>query len=154
MMILKKHRFKNKGFPFANVYFPFDAENQHTLAVGASRSGKNGPLLEYMAEIRRRGNKFICHDRKGELASIFYRPNVDHIINLYDQRFVKTGWNIMKEIDDPYIDIPLITSSLIPETHDSFWSNAARFVLEGILHSAYEQGDICNMGIWKRLSCK
>ncbi|KPA16075.1 conjugal transfer protein TraD [Candidatus Magnetomorum sp. HK-1] len=148
-----KYSRKKKGFPFANIYFPYEAENHHTLTVGAARSGKNGPLLQYISEIRRRGNKFICHDRKGELASIFYRHGIDHIINLYDQRFEDTGWNLMREIENPHIDIPLISSSLIPDTNDAFWSNAARFVLEGILHSAYEQNDINNMGIWSRLSC-
>lgn len=152
-MFFKRKLSKNKGFPFANILFPYDAENQHVLTVGAARSGKNGPLLEYISEIRSRGNKFICHDRKGELASIFYRPGIDHIINLYDQRFLLTGWNLMQEVETPQIDIPLIARALIPNSNDVFWSNAARIVLEALLNSAYEAGDLTNMGLWNRLSC-
>jgi len=61
------------------------------------------------------------------LLFIFYREGIDHIINLYiyDQRFELTGWNIMEEINNPHIDIPLISSSLIPSTNDVFWSDAA-----------------------------
>jgi type IV secretory pathway TraG/TraD family ATPase VirD4 len=147
----RRHNNK-KGFPFANIYFPFEAVNQHTLTVGASRSGKNGPLLEFVSEIRRNGNKFICHDRKGELASIFYREGIDQIINLYDQRFELNGWNIMEEINNPHIDIPLISSSLIPSTNDVFWSDAARIILDGIFHCVYEKGDISNAGIWNVIS--
>jgi len=145
---------KNKGFKFANIFFPYEAENQHVLCVGASRSGKNGPLLEYINEISLRGNKFICHDRKGELTSIFYREGIDYIINLYDKRFEQAGWNLINEIENPYIDIPIISKSLIQDTKDVFWSNAARLVLDGILHTAYEKNEKNNMGIWKLLTCQ
>ncbi len=111
----------------AGVPLPPDAENQHTLILGAPGSGKTTLIYELADQIRARKQRAICYDVTGEFAEYFYRPG-DYILNpLHSQSVFWHPW-----CEYHYLwDGVKIAKSLIPDdkSNDQFWTEAARTLL-------------------------
>ena len=76
---------------------PPSTETKHTLAVGATGSGKSQLIAQYIEQVIRRGDRAVILDLKGEFTSFFYRPGVDMILNPLDERSIK--WSIVNDIN-------------------------------------------------------
>ena len=77
--------------------YPYQAECQHTLVVGANGVGKTVLISELVEQIRKRGDKAIIYDKKGDYTKWFYDPQKDKILNPFDKR--SEEWNLLAEIE-------------------------------------------------------
>lgn len=127
------------------------AETRHFLIVGRPGTGKTTLLNQVLEVLRKRGEKVIIHDFKGDYLSCFYNPSVDIIFNPLDKRSV--NWCLFSEIN-MMPDVDSIANSLIPESYhdDRFWVNAARDVFSSILYYLKQVRQESNKAIWEHVT--
>jgi type IV secretory pathway TraG/TraD family ATPase VirD4 len=119
---------------------------RHSLLVGAPGSGKTNFLNWNFESL----GKSIVHDFKLDFTENFYRPNIDFLLNPFDERCV--GWNIFNEIENPEIDVPELAKSLISDsTGEPYWSIAARDIFVGVMHVCIAENKKTNAAIWNLL---
>ena len=109
----------------AGVPIVKDSEVEHMILVGSSGTGKSTTIKNLLPQIRRRKNKAIIIDIKGEYVSKFYDPSKDFIINPFDTR--TKHWSPWAEGSSKH-EYEQIAKSLFP-THSkghTFWDTAAR----------------------------
>jgi Tfp pilus assembly pilus retraction ATPase PilT len=58
---------------------------QHILLTGTTGTGKSICMLEFMDNIRRRGERAIVYDIAGTFVKHFYREKKDIILNPFDK---------------------------------------------------------------------
>lgn len=124
---------------------PPSCEPKHMMAVGAIGSGKTTLIRQIISEIRRRGDKAVILDLKGEFTSYFYRPGIDMILNPLDQRTIK--WTISNDVNFGLLsaDAEVISNSLINDLsaqseNEKFFLQSAKNVLRGLIYYAYASG--------------
>lgn len=124
---------------------PFSTETKHTLAVGATGSGKSQLIAQYIEQVIRRGDRAVILDLKGEFTSFFYRPGVDMILNPLDERSIK--WSIVNDINFNLLraDSEVISNSLINDLsaqseNEKFFLQAGKNVLKGLIYFALASG--------------
>lgn len=126
----QKSMFKICGIPY-----PYKSERQSTLVIGSTGQGKTQLILDIVEQIRKKGEKVIIYDKKGDYINHFYQKEKDHILNPFDQRGEK--WNIMKEIDHEGV-IKTLAESFIPDRgsrggEGKVWEDAARLAFTEIV---------------------
>lgn len=138
-----------KRITFGEVYLPVSEENKQTFIVGKPGSGKTNAFNHIIEIIRKRKQKLIIHDYKGDYVEKFYREGKDIIFNPLDKRSI--GWCLFNDCES-VIDIEGFATALIPDASvsgDPFWNNAARDILIGILRYCYDANKKTNKDIWE-----
>ncbi|MCS7214963.1 MAG: type IV secretion system DNA-binding domain-containing protein [Thermodesulfovibrio sp.] len=127
------------------------AETRHFLIVGRPGTGKTTLLNQVLEVLRKRGNKAIIHDFKGDYLSYFYDPDTDIIFNPLDSRSV--NWCLFSEIE-MMPDVDSIATSMIPESfrEDKFWIDAARDVFSSIIYYLKMTKQETNQAIWEHVT--
>ncbi len=136
-----------KCIPFGEVYLPRPDEIKQTFVVGKPGSGKTNAFNQMIEKIRKREQKLIVHDFKGDYVEKFYTKN-DLIFNPLDVRSI--GWCLFNDCKS-IMDIDGFVAALIPDSVGSepFWNNAARDVMVGILRYCYSNNLKTNRDIWE-----
>lgn len=126
-------------------------ETRHFLIVGRPGTGKTTLLNQILEVLRRRGDKAIIHDFKGDYLSYFYNAQTDIIFNPLDTRSV--NWCLFSEIE-MMPDVDSIANSLIPESYreDKFWVDAARDVFSSIIYYLKITRQESNQAIWEHVT--
>jgi type IV conjugative transfer system coupling protein TraD len=151
---LLKKRGESRDLPVGSVCMPKSAETKHTFIVGRPGVGKTVMLCHILERLKKRGEKAIVYDFKGEYLSKFYEPGKDFIFNPLDKRSL--GWNIFNELES-FMDVDAVAASLIPPpiaTIEPFWPEAARDVFAGILHYLLQNGGQNNRHIWQMVTAE
>ncbi|EEW2237428.1 DUF87 domain-containing protein [Escherichia coli] len=125
--------------------FPLPAgfPKKHTLISGTTGAGKSTALIHLLKAIRARGERAIVYDKKGEFVEMFYRNDVDHILNPADAR--SHQWTPWEEMSSPF-DADWLAETMIPDAQsnrsgsDKFFTAAARNVVSAALQTLYLDG--------------
>lgn len=135
--------------PFLKIHpslgLPKTKWTRHFLIYGSVGSGKTQILIPILQQIFKANYKAILYDVKGDITSLFKNAL---LISPWDAR--SAVWDIAKDIctRDAAQEF---SASLIPnEGKDPFWSNAAQFLLTGIVISLQTEKGV-KWG-WKHLS--
>ena len=116
------------------------SETQHLLIHGTTGSGKSQLIMKLLDSLRARGDSVLLYDKGGAYTSIYYRENVDKILNPFDSR--TENWDLWSEaLEAP--DFENMAESLIPmhgET-DPFWVNAARTIFGSAAFTMQDKED-------------
>ncbi len=133
------------------IGFPVSAEPKHALIVGRPGVGKTVLISEILSGIRRRGDRAVVYDFKGDFIPRFYDPRKDVIFSPVDKRCLQ--WSVFDECVT-MADIDAVAASLVPQatTGDPFWNNGARAVLTGILRYLYQTNQRSNVDLWRALT--
>ena len=121
-------------------------EQQHILLAGAQGTGKSVEIKKALRTIRERGQRAVVYDPSGEFTSLFYRPNVDFILNPLDERGAR--WNPW--LDAESYEYAAVTRSFIPDksgASDPYWASAARAVFEALLMQCQSIDEIVYLGL-------
>lgn len=128
------------------IPYPYKSQEQNTLIIGATGSGKTQLISDLVDQIRARGEKLIIYDKKGDYLSWFYDKKKDFILNPFDKR--GENWNLLNEIDHSGM-IKTIAESFIPARGDragenKIWDDAARLAFSEIAKKVIKENGICS----------
>jgi type IV secretory pathway TraG/TraD family ATPase VirD4 len=142
-----KQKSKNAK-PFMNVHpslsLPKTKWTRHLLIYGSVGSGKTQILIPIIQQIVAKDFKAILYDVKGDITSYLNAL----LISPWDTR--SAIWDIAKDICTRDAAQEFAASMVPNEGKDPFWSNAAQFLLTGILLSLQAEKGL-KWG-WKELS--
>ena len=131
---------------------PQRLENRHALLVGVSGAGKTQMIMQYLDNLRRRGDLVIALDLKGGLTEIFYNPATDFILNPLDKRCMK--WSIknelnmnLKETEAEVVADSLINDLSAQTDSEKFFMTGAKNVAKGLILYALATNNYSNAGI-------
>ena len=126
-------------------------EQQHILLAGAPGTGKSVEIKKALRTIRERGQRAVVYDPSGEFTSLFYRPDIDFILNPLDDRGAK--WNPWSDAES--YEYAAVSKSFIPDRGgdaDPFWTESARAVLEALLLQCKSLDEVVYNGLSAPLS--
>ncbi|WP_250463246.1 type IV secretion system DNA-binding domain-containing protein [Caballeronia sp. GAFFF2] len=109
------------------VPYPADQWTRHCLMVGGSGAGKSTVLRPLITKIVEAGEQMICFDPKGEFTAAFESPA---ILAPWDERSL--AWDIAADLRN-LLDARRFAMSMIQDSADPMWSNAARQLLVGVI---------------------
>lgn len=148
------NRKKVKGagnYSLANIPLYKEEENTHIAIIGTTGTGKTQILLDLMEQIKKKGDKAVVYDPKGEFIQYFYNNSTDFITNPYDERGIK--WNILNEILSD-VGCSSLAKAISPAEYrgDAIWSKAAALVIEHFLINVKISGQsLTNREILKKI---
>jgi len=118
--------------------FPISFENEHTLFVGRTGSGKTNAINDFLSQKRRLNKKAVIIDSTGGYVARFYNPKTDKLLNPFDER--SECWSLWDECQEDY-DFMEFAESLIPpeKKGDPFWVKAAQQMLATAAQNLKEQ---------------
>ncbi|MGE4319334.1 MAG: type IV secretion system DNA-binding domain-containing protein [Deferribacterales bacterium] len=148
----KQLRTEQLSLSFGEVKMPVKAEVKHCFIVGATGKGKTVLTSSFIEELRRRGEKAIIYDFKGDYVSRFFDPERDLLFNPLDSRSI--NWDIFSDMKTP-MDIISMTASLIPEqahTSQPFFNLAARDVFTGVVSHLFQTNQKNYSALWNTLT--
>ena len=133
---------------------PYELETRYALLVGATGTGKTTALLNVISQLRKRDEKVVLFDLKGDFLSLFYDPAKDKILNPLDKRCA--NWNVFQELKSPRA-VQDFVSSFIPEPSTGnevakYFHDAARDVFSSILQILINRGQRSNADVWSAIS--
>ena len=119
----------------AGIPYPYKSQEQNTLVIGSTGSGKTQLISDLVAQIRKRGEKVIIFDKKCDYLGWFYDGRKDYILNPFDKR--SEQWNLLGEIEHMGM-IKTIAESFVPSrghanSHNDIWDEAARIVFTEVV---------------------
>ena len=139
-----------QSIPLGRVYLPIKEEPKQTFIVGKPGSGKTNAFNQIMVKVRKRNQKGIAHDYKGDYVEKLYdAERGDILFNPLDSRSI--GWCLFNDCKS-VMDIEAFSYGLIPDAApgtDPFWNNAARDVMVGILRYCHLNSKRTNQDIWQ-----
>jgi type IV secretory pathway TraG/TraD family ATPase VirD4 len=133
------------------IKMPYSAEIKHTFILGRPGTGKTNAINQMLSVVKKRNNKAIIYDYKGDFLPKFYDENTDLIYNVLDKRGL--GWNIFNDIES-MMDLEAIANSIIPsapKNTDPTWYNVPRDILRGILLYCHVNNRRTNRDVWEIL---
>lgn len=146
MSVLEKARHGfHVPYVLAGAQFPWRSEQQHTMFLGTTGTGKTTELKRLVLQARARGHRCVIFDLTGSFVESFYNPETDHIMNPRDARC--RAWTIFNDARD-YVDLMNAAQALIPDPHgrggDDFWQKAARMLFVEMCVKLKEEGHCSN----------
>jgi len=102
-------------YQICGIPLPANMEMRNFLITGSQGSGKTVVFYDLMDQVFARKKKAIIYDKKGEYTAMYYRPEQDFILNVFDDRAV--GWALFSEISLE-TDFDQIAHSLCPDPED------------------------------------
>jgi type IV secretory pathway TraG/TraD family ATPase VirD4 len=146
-----KEEKKECRLPLGEIKIPVEYEPEHLFVVGKTRVGKTVAIMQMIAECRRKDQKAVVYDFKGDYTSKFYNPETDFILNCVDPR--TAGWTITNDIKTK-MDLISLTQSLIPPGggDEKFWNSAAQKVFSGLLSAGIVGRKRSNKDLWKAVT--
>lgn len=148
----KQTKKERRHFEFGEAKMPVSAEIKHTFVIGRTGAGKTLLTNNIVDGIRKRGNRAIIYDYKGDYVSRFYNPETDLLFNPLDSRSV--NWDIFSDMHTP-MDIASMVASLIPDMQRSsqpFFNLAARDVLSGVISHLFQTNQKNYSALWATLT--
>ncbi len=109
------------------VPWPSSMWTRHVLIVGGVGSGKSTALRPLLRKIVDADEQLFLFDPKGEFTAAFEKPA---IVAPWDSR--SFAWDLAKDLRNVQ-DMRRFAGSVIKESRDPMWANAARQLLVGLL---------------------
>lgn len=109
------------------VRYPSDMWSRHVLLVAGVGSGKSTALRRLIRTVLRAGESILLFDPKGEFTKGFAGPD---ILAPWDVRSL--AWDIAKDMRNVG-DMRRFAASMIRDSTDPMWGNAARQILVGFM---------------------
>lgn len=109
---------------------PKSYETSHFFISGAPGSGKTQLILPWMQFVRKRGDKTIIYDNKGDFTEKLQSLNGDKLIIVapWDER--GSRWDIGRDLFNAQL-IREFANKLIPESEEIIYSRTARMIVSG-----------------------
>lgn len=124
----------NGAKPFMRIHpalpLPKSKWTKHTLIYGGVGAGKTQILIPILRRIFKANRKAILYDVKGDFTSYF---NTALLISPWDKR--SAIWDIGKDICTRDAAQEFASSIIPSNDKDPFWTNAAQFLMTGVLFS-------------------
>jgi len=125
----------NKASPIRLGSLPLikGTETQHMIITGGTGSGKSNCINHLLIRIKKNKQKAIIVDTNGAFVKRFYRPNIDILLNPFDQRSV--SWHPWIECRNNF-DYEALAESFIPQSYhesENYWRQAGRTLLSSVL---------------------
>ncbi|MDM2765765.1 type IV secretion system DNA-binding domain-containing protein [Citrobacter sp. Cpo150] len=109
-------------------------ENSGIALIGSPNTGKSTTIRDLLSQLRKQKRKCVIYDISGEFTKVFYRPEVDVILNSFDKRSAQ--WDFWSEGKNPVIYDKMAKAS-IPEppggSGDPFWTIAPQLLFSALL---------------------
>lgn len=117
----------NKKFNWA---IPYKFESSHFFISGSPGSGKTQLILPLMESVRKRGDKCIIYDNKGDFTEKLSTIKNEKFILMapWDKRGAK--WLIGRDLFNNQL-IREFANKLIPDAEEIIYSNTARMIVAG-----------------------
>ena len=118
----------HQPFEIAGMPYPWHQEQNHTMLIGSTGTGKTVTLLGMLSQIRERGQRAVVFDLTGGYIEAFYDPTRDTILHPLDARCPQ--WNIFDECSTP-AEFMSAAEALVPHDgggQEQFWVLAARTI--------------------------
>ena len=139
-------KYKEKTHKIAGIPYPYKSQEQNTLVIGSTGSGKTQLISDLVAQIRKKGERLIIYDKKGDYLSWFYNKEKDFILNPFDKRGEK--WNLLNEVEHVGM-LKTLAESFIPNRgersgENKIWDESARFVFGEIAKKIINKEGACS----------
>lgn len=109
------------------VPWPADMWTRHVLVVGSVGSGKSTFIRPLIQRVVESNEQALLFDPKGEFTEAFRKPA---ILAPWDARSL--AWDIARDLRNKQ-DMRRFAASMVRESSDPMWANAARQLLVGLL---------------------
>ena len=132
---------KYSAYSLGGIPYPYYSEMEHTLVTGSTGVGKTVLISELVEQIRKRGDKAIIYDKKGDYIEWFYDKSKDYILNPFDTR--GSNWNLLAEIEH-IAHLKPLSQAFIPDSRnqgDKIWDEAGRIAFSSILEKFVLAGE-------------
>lgn len=120
--------------PFMRIHpdllLPKTKWTKHTLIYGGVGSGKTQILIPILRRIFHNNRKAILYDVKGDITSFF---DTALLISPWDKR--SAVWDIGRDVCTRDAAQEFASSIIPSNDKDPFWTNAAQFLMTGVLFS-------------------
>lgn len=120
--------------PFMRIHpdllLPKSKWTKHTLIYGGVGSGKTQILIPILRRIFHNNRKAILYDVKGDITSFF---DTALLISPWDKR--SAVWDIGRDVCTRDAAQEFASSIIPSNDKDPFWTNAAQFLMTGVLFS-------------------
>ncbi|BAO37031.1 type IV conjugative transfer system coupling protein TraD [Serratia marcescens] len=122
--ILKSQN-KLSNLKINDLHLVKETEMQNVALHGTVGSGKSRVVIEFLMQLRARGDRVIIYDKGNNFVPLFYRQDKDKLLNPLDKRC--PAWSLRDECQTTS-DFENFASTLIPDTGhgDPFWLMSAR----------------------------
>ena len=133
---------KYDGYKIAGMPYPFLSETQHTMVIGANGSGKTVLISDIVEQIRKRGDKAIIYDKKGDYTKWFYDSSKDKILNPFDER--SQEWSLLSELQGA-AGVKQIAAAFIPDKgseENKIWDEAGRIAFTEIVNKLHANEEV------------
>lgn len=122
--ILKSQN-KLSNLKINDLHLVKETEMQNVALHGTVGSGKSRVVIEFLTQLRARGDRVIIYDKGNNFVPLFYRQDKDKLLNPLDKRC--PAWSLRDECQTTS-DFENFASTLIPDTGhgDPFWLMSAR----------------------------
>ena len=139
-------KYKDETHKLAGIPYPYRSQEQNTLVIGSTGSGKTQLISDLVAQIRKKGERLIVYDKKGDYLSWFYKKEKDFILNPFDKRGEK--WNLLNEVEHAGM-LKTLAESFIPNRgersgENKIWDESARFVFSELAKKILNKEGVCS----------
>ena len=139
-------KYKEKTHKLAGIPYPYRSQEQNTLVIGSTGTGKTQLISDLVEQIRKKGERLIVYDKKGDYLSWFYKKEKDFILNPFDKRGEK--WNLLNEVKHVGM-LKTLAESFIPNRgersgENKIWEESARFVFGELAKKILNKEGVCS----------
>lgn len=111
-----------------SLHISRDRETRHGIIAGSVGGGKTVMLFPVINEVRRRGDRMLIHDNKGDFTSQV--PGEITLFAPWDKR--SYAWDIGADVLTK-TDAQTVAARMIPEGSDPMWSSGSRQILTAVM---------------------
>jgi len=135
-----KETLASRGLPqqapisLVGLDYPLDGEFEHTMITGGIGSGKSVAIHTMIQSIRARGDRAIIYDPEGEYIRDHYDPELDVILNPFDER--SPSWSPFFDASEQ-VEWDRLAHGIFkdPKNGDPYWSNVSRSLFSWTCYS-------------------
>lgn len=110
-----------------------EQENTGIALIGSPSVGKSTTIRDLLSQLRAQKRKCVLYDISGEFTKYFYRPGIDKILNVFDER--SASWDFWCEGKNPAMYDRLAKAAIpqSPSGGDPFWTIAPQLLFSALL---------------------
>jgi len=126
-----------RPYKIEEVEYPLRSETQHTLLAGTTGAGKTQLLLRLLIQIDERGDRAIIYDKMRSFVPMFYKPEMDHIMNPLDDRC--PPWDIFSDATNIVEWNSIADAIITSKDENDYWTKGAKSIFANTANRLQQQ---------------